>query len=672
MSMLTRFAALGGAVAQTYVDDVFNVYLYTGNGSTQTITTGLDTLTDGGTIWFKGRQSLAGGTANQIIMPDANPNNDLFLDTASTAGTSGTTSLSRTTTGFTLNSAGSVNFNTQNFVARSFKKAAKFFDVVTYTGNGVQGRLINHSLGVRPGLVVIKTTGTSGDWTVFLRTGDQSLAMGSNSSSNILALNSTNGSNYIYTDPSVNTNFSASQFSPDALFFTSATNANGTAYVAYLFADDTASTGIIRTGSFTTDGSGNATVTSLGWEPQFLLVKASSTTGDWIMLDNVRGWDLGSTDSLLRANSSNPESSSTNYGNPTSDGFSFSGGSASATYIYMAIRRSNKPPTAGTQVFQPTVYTGTNVDNRLVDTTIAPDMVWVRQRDDTVLGGFVVGDRLRGQPYLLTGSTAAAVDDANAFDRQLVSATEFGSAFSAMNGFYCGNDATAKLNANTTANNHIAEAFKRAAGFFDVVAFTGVSTGTKNVVHNLGVKPEFIITTRRTGSSAWHTAANFNASGSNYIRGILYLTSADQGASSTLISAISATNFTVGISFDTTDPWIAYLFASVAGVSKVGTYTGNGGTAGTNGTSQTINCGFTTGARFVLIKRYDSTGSWYVFDSARGIVAAADPYLLTNSTAAEVTTVDAVDADNSGFIVNQTSGTDLNVTSATYLYLAIA
>jgi hypothetical protein len=61
-----------------------------------------------------------------------------------------------------------------------------------------------------------------------------------------------------------------------------------------------------------------------------------------------------------------------------------------------------------------------------------------------------------------------------------------------------------------------------------------------------------------------------------------------------------------------------------------------------------------------------------VFDTARGIVAASDPYLLLNGTAAEVTNVDAVDPVNSGFAVNQTSGTNLNVTYATYLYLAIA
>jgi hypothetical protein len=97
----------------------------------------------------------------------------------------------------------------------------------------------------------------------------------------------------------------------------------------------------------------------------------------------------------------------------------------------------------------------------------------------------------------------------------------------------------------------------------------------------------------------------------------------------------------------------------------VGSYTGNG-------SSQTINCGFTTGARFILIKRTDSTGDWYVWDSARGIVAGNDPHLSLNTTAAEVTTDDSVDAESSGFIVNQVAATNVNVNAASYIFLAIA
>jgi hypothetical protein len=126
--------------------------------------------------------------------------------------------------------------------------------------------------------------------------------------------------------------------------------------------------------------------------------------------------------------------------------------------------------------------------------------------------------------------------------------------------------------------------------------------------------------------------------------------------------------FTVGTNTDvntSSATYVAYLFASVSGVSKVGTYTGNG-------SNQTINCGFSAGARFVLIKRTDSTGDWYVWDTARGIVAANDPHLSLNTTAAEVTTNDSIDPDNSGFIVNQVAATNINVNAATYIYLAIA
>ena len=75
-----------------------------------------------------------------------------------------------------------------------------------------------------------------------------------------------------------------------------------------------------------------------------------------------------------------------------------------------------------------------------------------------------------------------------------------------------------------------------------------------------------------------------------------------------------------------------------------------------------------------MIKRYgtSTTGDWYVWDSARGIVAGNDPHLSLNTTAAEVTTDDSVDADTSGFIVNQDAATNVNVNSASYIFLAIA
>jgi hypothetical protein len=141
------------------------------------------------------------------------------------------------------------------------------------------------------------------------------------------------------------------------------------------------------------------------------------------------------------------------------------------------------------------------------------------------------------------------------------------------------------------------------------------------------------------------------------------------GSSSNYFNNTAPTDsvFTVGNQYDVNSAlgytYIAYLFATLAGISKVGGYTGNG-------SSQTINCGFSAGARFILIKRTDSTGNWYVWDTARGINAGNETGLIFNSTLA--TTNDSIDPANSGFIVNQVSATNINVSSASYIFYAIA
>ena len=111
--------------------------------------------------------------------------------------------------------------------------------------------------------------------------------------------------------------------------------------------------------------------------------------------------------------------------------------------------------------------------------------------------------------------------------------------------------------------------------------------------------------------------------------------------------------------------YVAYLFATCAGVSKVGSYTGNG-------TTLQIDCGFTGGARFVLIKKTSGTGSWYVWDSARGIVSGNDPYLLLNSTAAEVTNTDYIDTYSAGFEISSTAPSEINENGGSFIFFAVS
>jgi len=217
---------------------------------------------------------------------------------------------------------------------------------------------------------------------------------------------------------------------------------------------------------------------------------------------------------------------------------------------------------------------------------------------------------------------------------------------------------------NTNTYTYINNFLSRAPGFFDVVCYTGNSVAGRAISHNLGVVPELIVAKCRTAINNWPVRVSSLSSADQLF---LNLDLAIQPTVWTTSSPTSAVFYVgnFGAINNTGDTYVAYLFASCPGVSKVGSYTGTGATL-------QINCGFTGGARFVLIKRTDSTGDWYVWDTARGIVAGNDPYLLLNSTAAEVTTTDWVDTFSSGFELSNVGGNNVNINTATYIYLAIA
>jgi len=639
-------AAGAGGDEPVYVDDVYSTFLYTGNGSTQTITNGIDLAGEGGMVWIKNR-SL---TDSHIISDTIRGASYHVRSNATSAQTLDTTNItSFNSSGFSVGTNGSVNNNTNLFASWTFRKAPKFFDVVTYTGNAVANRQISHSLGSTPGMVIVKCISDTDIWMVYHRS--------SGAQGNFLILNSTAAvdtrfANFWGTTPFSSTTFSVSDFNE--------INGSGRTYVAYLFAHDAGGFGesgtdnVISCGSIVLDGDGNGTV-DLGYEPQFVLAKVSSTSGDWFLFDTMRGIVTPGADPLLRANLSNAESS-IEVIDLTSTGFKINTLGINATMIYMAIRRPMKVPTTGTEVFSPTVYTGTNVDNRLINTGILTDMVMIKERNDTV-AGMRVGDRLRGNPYLTTGTTTSEVNDA---DSLMTPTSGFGNAFSAMNGVGVGNDATSKVNIDTTSNNHIALAFKRATGFMDVVCFSGTGSA-RTVVHNLGVAPELIIIKHRTTTQSW-TVYNKTVTATDYLQ----LNTDNSSASlSTMFNNTEPTSsvFTVGTNAATNaanNRYVAYLFATLAGISKVGSFVHDGVNP------VTVNCGFSTGARFVMFKSVSTSGDWWVVDTARGIVSGADPALKLNSSAAEITNGDFIDPVSSGFIATE------NLAPATYIYLAIA
>jgi len=424
-------------------------------------------------------------------------------------------------------------------------------------------------------------------------------------------------------------------------------NASGGTYVAYIFASNaggfglTGTDNVISCGSYTSPTSGTTDV-NLGYEPQFLLVKSSSASSNWVIVDTMRGFN-NSGDNRLSPDTSDSESVyTTPYFFPTATGFSASTGffGAGSTVIYIAIRRGPmKVPTDATSVFSPTAFSG-NGSSGSYTNPFPTDMIWHQTRNTAGRNHFDY-DRLRAINLRLNLNTADAEGNASFYtinnEQNLVSYSGNASGF------------------NASGETYIDYSFRRAPSFFDEVCYTGNgSFASRN--HNLGVIPELLINKGRNSSQDWGVWTP--NTGAKY--GYLDQTSAFSSFS------ISASSSTFDTFWDTNgNTYVAYLFATCAGVSKVGSYTGNGST-------QAIACGFTGGARFVLIKRTDSTGDWYVYDTARGMTTLTDPYLLLNSTAAESATLGSVTTTTGGFTVNAAILAAINTSSATYIFLAIA
>ena len=624
------------SAAVTYIEDVFSTYLYTGTGANQTITNGIDLSGKGGLTWIKSRTTAFNHTLVDTVRGATNL---LVSNTTAAQATQANSLTAFTSTGFSIGAGSIVNYLADNIVSWTFREQPKFFDIVTWTGNSVAGRSIAHNLGSLPGCIIVKATSVAGqDWLVYHR---------SLSTNGYLLLNSTGAESvypYVY-NPTTTTFDVASSV---------ATNGSGTTYVAYLFAHDaggfglTGTDNVISCGSYTTVS--NAATINLGYEPQLILHKKSDGVGHWEINDNMRGLTVaGSVEARLFPNLSDAESDTNLFG-VTSTGFTSQ--QASATYIYIAIRRGPmKVPTSGTSVFSP-IYSAAAANTVL--TTSFPVDLQIPAYTGATIGRFVV-DRLRGvvttavdaatSPWMKTNATDAETTGFNitrAWDNTGYQIPQ-----------YLGGATTVYFN------------FRRAPGFFDEVCWTGTSAD-QTLTHNLQATPELIIYKARGATSNWYTACAFTSS--NYSNLQLNLTSASSTVAYSGGGPFSAqptsTQFSVG-QFYNTSTMVAYLFATLAGVSKVGSYTGNG-------TTQTINCGFTAGARFVMIKRTDSTGDWYVWDSARGIVAGDDPYLLLNSTAAEVTNTDYVDTAASGFEISSTAPAAINANGGSFIFLSIA
>ena len=646
-------AAAAGAVNEdpVYVEDVFSTFLYEGNESSRDIVNDIDLSTEGGMVWIKNRESSS--RSHRLFDTERGVHDYLEPSTSVSEATDSTTLTAFNTNGFSLGSDSNVNESSASVdenASWTFRKQPGFFDVVTYTGNATAGRTVAHDLGSAPGMIWVKSLST-GDWYVYHR---------SLGATKYLILNETDNDNTLTsiwndTDPT------ATEFTLGS----GSTNSSGVSYVAYLFAHDDTRFGpsndesIIACGSYTGNGNSDGPVIDLGWEPQWVMIKKADGNGNrysWWMFDTRRQIRFEGTDRYLAANNDNGEISLYTAFNLTSSGFELDSAAdgwneSGGTFVYMAIRRPDKAPESGSDFLELNTRSGTG---SFTEISSSFDVDWAITRctnDNLSWRCSSVG--LGNWSYLEFNDTTGLSNSTNHVNINPPVSRSF--------------KVGGSSSVNGSGRTYVDYMFRRARGAFDIVYYNGTGSNT-TVEHGLQAVPELIILKRLTSNVfGWYVYHSGLSSASNYIQ----LDNAEEQTNTTIWNATAPTSsvFSLGTNpavNNSGSEYVAYLFSSVSGIIDVGSYTGTG----TSGLQ--VDCGFTSGARFVLIKNRDTFGEeWLLFDTERGIVAGNDPLLEFSNDSTQDDTQDMLDPYSAGFEIASTLQ-EINANNQVYIYLAIA
>ncbi len=267
----------------TKTQDDFSTVLYTGNGATGHAITGVGFQPD--LVWLKNRDTT---DSHNIMDSLRGPDKEINSNDSSVEITKANGLTSFDTDGFTVGNALDYNTSAENFVAWCWKAdqdashashtGEKYnedtgLSIIKYTGNGSAGHTINHSLGAKPDLIIIKNLSGVNDWMVYHN--DLGATKHLRLNENVAEIINIGTWNDI---------------EPTGTIFTLGTsvdvNNSGENHIAYLFAEKP---GFSKFGSYTGNGSTSGPIIDCGFEPGFVMVKRTDSIGDWDMFDNVRG-----------------------------------------------------------------------------------------------------------------------------------------------------------------------------------------------------------------------------------------------------------------------------------------------------------------------------------------------------------------------------------------------
>jgi hypothetical protein len=312
----------------------FNTVTYTGTGSAQSITVGLQP----DWTWTKVRNTTGNHREQDSVRGTGS---ELYPNLTNAEATGVTTAItSWTSTGYNIGTDTGINTNGNTYVSWNWlgsnttasntsgtisstvsANTTSGFSIVSYTGNATAGATVGHGLGVEPSLMIVKERSGARNWFVYHKS---------------------NGVGYgkLNLSDAFNTSTAVWTVAPSSTLFTasadSGINGSGLTYVSYLFSEVK---GYSKFGKYTGNGSTDGTFVYTGMRPAFVMIKRTDVTDQWYIIDNKRS-SINSTNHRLFANLSDAESTGSNidilsngFKSRTSDATNNASG---GSYIYMA------------------------------------------------------------------------------------------------------------------------------------------------------------------------------------------------------------------------------------------------------------------------------------------------------------------------------------------------
>ncbi len=648
----------------------FNTVLYTGNGSTQSIT-GVGFKPDylvikdrSATNSWRAFDSSRGLTSPQTLFWNLDFAEDSEANTVSSFDADG----------FTMGSQGGVNTNGNNYVAYCWKanggtttagsgtnttsvtnqvNTKAGFSISTFTGSASAAGNFTHGLGEVPDMYIVKSVSFADSWFVW----HKDLAN--------------------TTDYAIRLNTDAAQQSLSGFWNNTAPTStlislgngilvNNATYVAYAFKSVA---GYSSIGSYTGNGAITGPLVNTGFEPAMIIIKEYDGVDNWAIIDNKRS-TTNPRQNWLRPNLNNAE-----FDNGVdsiiflSNGFQIGGGSSASgflnengkNYIYIAFASDASAAPTLADSFATALYTGNSTSQSITGLGFQPNLTWIKDRSAT--RDHNLTDSIRGVTHPIYMTTGA----------QLTNST-FLTSFDS-DGFSLGNQAAANENGetfvawnwkanplptiNTDGDTQAIVSANVAAGF-SIISYTGTGS-VQTVGHGLSAAPEMIILKKISNTQNWNTGAD-GIGWTKYFDGP---NTANVAGTETTVwndTAPTSTVVTLGGSNNTNangEDYIMYAWYSIAGFSKMGSYAGTG-------SSQTITTGFAP--NYVMIKCIDQNEYWAIFDTSRFNTSTEYKVLYANRNDAE-TAFGPFSFTANGFTVPASSGMT-NGSGLNYIYMA--